>query len=112
VLNLSLICGEVVSEPELRFTADQPESNNASFTVDMAWKGTTRGWIKVYCYQENAEFAAERIHKGTRVLVVGPLVRTSLKVEEDIWWSEVAVVANILQVIEEPVGPAGADRQD
>ena len=100
MFNLCFICGEVFSEPELRFTEGQPDSHIASFSMDTSLWWKSHGWIRIYCYQELAALAAEKLHKGTRVLVVGPLVRLSLKIAENIWWSEPAVVAHALEVIE------------
>jgi len=98
VFNIAFLCGEVASEPELRFGEDQ--ADNVSFNLDISLPDQSFAWLKVYCLHQDAELAARQIHRGTRVVVIGPLVRGSLKVGKEIWWNEVMVVANVLEVIE------------
>ncbi|MFN2526331.1 MAG: single-stranded DNA-binding protein, partial [Actinomycetota bacterium] len=74
--NSITIVGNVVDEPELRFTPSG--SAVANFTVavnrryknrDGNWEDKLDGFFKCNCWQSLAENAAESLHKGTRVVV-------------------------------------------
>ena len=97
--NLCLICGDVVSEVELRSSEEKKGRHSASFKLDLSLYGTSFGWIMVACSGDMAELAARELRKGTKVLVVGQLIRVSLMVKELPWWGEVIIEAEILEVI-------------
>jgi single-stranded DNA-binding protein len=97
MINICLICGEVDSEPEFRMQQEQLHS--VTFNVDICDQGETYGWIKVFCAKQHAELAG-RLRKGSRVAIVGSLIRGSRKAGEDIWWEEIMLIARELNVIE------------
>jgi single-stranded DNA-binding protein len=100
MFNISFIYGVVASEPEPRFTVDQPDDDNVMFSLDISLQDQSFGWIKVYCRHRQAKLAAQKLHRGTRVMVVGNLIRGSLQAGEAVWWSEVVLVAKFLEIVE------------
>jgi single-stranded DNA-binding protein len=91
--------GEVTSEPELRSSEEKKEPHSVVFNLSLSIQQTTFGWIKVLCYPGTAELAAREVHKGMKVLAVGYLIRGSLQVKDNTWWSEVILVPDTLEVI-------------
>jgi len=65
----------VASDPELTVIEDTVEV--ANFKLDTSFDHVSYGWIKILCLQEKARFAAQHIHKGTKVLITGNLIRSS-----------------------------------
>jgi hypothetical protein len=54
--------------------------------------------MKVMCSAKHAELSAA-FPKGTRVVVIGRLIRGSWKTGEEVWWDEITLVASHLEVI-------------
>ncbi len=87
--NSITIVGNVVDEPELRFTPSG--SAVANFTVavnrryknrDGNWEDKLDGFFKCNCWQSLAENVAESLHKGTRVVVTGRLNQRSWEAQD------------------------------
>jgi hypothetical protein len=97
MINICLICGEVDSEPEFRMQQEQLHS--VTFNVDICDKGESYGWVKVFYVNQHAELAG-RLRKGSRVAIVGSLIRGSRKAGQEVWWEEIMVIARELDVIE------------
>lgn len=76
--NVTLI-GNLVDDPELRFTPSGIALANIRLAVNKRWKGQNDEWQEETSFfggtlwREQAEQAAESLTKGTRVIVVGRL---------------------------------------
>ena len=82
--NSVTVIGNVTRDPELRFTASGQATATFGIAVNRRWMNRqTNEWqeavsfLNVVCWREQAENAAESLHKGTRVIVTGRLKQRS-----------------------------------
>ena len=88
-MNTVTVIGNVVGDPELRYTPDGTATT--SFTVAVsrrvkdsagAWKDQLDGFFKVVAWRGLAEHVAESVAKGTRVVVTGHLQQRRWETED------------------------------
>lgn len=88
-LNTVTIVGNVVDDPELRFTPAGQAL--ATFKVAVSrriqnqsgqWEDRTDGFFRCSCWRDMAENVAESLRKGTRVVVVGRLQQRSWEAQD------------------------------
>ena len=99
--NCVTITGNVVREPELRFTSNGLASASFSVAVNrrrlnqqtQEWEENT-SFFDVVCWRELAENAAESLEKGSRVIVSGRLEQRSWETPEKEKRSKVQIVAD------------------
>lgn len=70
-LNELRIVGHLGRDPEIKSSANGKLYCKFSVAVENHNKETT--WFKVTCFDKKAEFAGEFLHKGSAVMVVGPV---------------------------------------
>ncbi|MFN2525005.1 MAG: single-stranded DNA-binding protein [Actinomycetota bacterium] len=87
--NSITIVGNVVDEPELRFTPSGSAVANFTVAVNRRYKNREGNWedkldgfFKCNCWQSLAENVAESLHKGTRVVVTGRLNQRSWEAQD------------------------------
>lgn len=82
------ISGTIASEPEKRFTSNQNVAvTNFNLAVPMVGRnaGSDETFlVKVICWRQMAEVAAEQLHRGDNVLLEGRLLTSSYQTPEGV----------------------------
>ena len=86
--NQTVIVGNLVDDPELRFTHNGTPVSNLRVAVtqrvleDGAWRDGQTSFFRVNAWRETAAHLAESLHKGDRVVVLGRLRQRSWETPE------------------------------
>ncbi len=102
--NVTLI-GNLVDDPELRFTPSGVALAKLRFAVNRRWKGKDDEWQEDTSFftgtvwREQAEAVAESLQKGTRVIVTGRLEQRS-------WETETGDKRSVVEIQIDEVGPS------
>jgi single-strand DNA-binding protein len=86
--NQIVIVGNLVDDPELRFTNNGTSVANLRVAVTTrvleggAWRDGPTSFFRVNAWRENATHLAESLHKGDRVVVLGRLRQRSWETPE------------------------------
>jgi len=86
--NQTVIVGNLVDDPELRFTHNGTPVSNLRVAVtqrvleDGAWRDGQTSFFRVNAWRENAAHLAESLRKGDRVVVLGRLRQRSWETPE------------------------------
>jgi single-strand DNA-binding protein len=86
--NQTVIVGNLVDDPELRFTNNGTPVSNLRLAVTQrvleggAWRHGQTSFFRVNAWRENAIHLAESLHKGDRVVVLGRLRQRSWETPE------------------------------
>lgn len=102
--NVTLI-GNLVDDPELRFTPSGVALAKLRFAVNRRWKGQDGEWQEDTSFftgtvwREQAEAVAESLQKGTRVIVTGRLEQRS-------WETEQGDKRSVVEIQIDEVGPS------
>jgi single-stranded DNA-binding protein len=92
--NQTVIVGNLVDDPELRFTNNGTPVSNLRVAVtqrvlqDGVWRDGPTSFFRVNAWRETATHLAESLHKGDRVVVLGRLRQRSWETPEgsDVRW--------------------------
>ncbi len=102
--NVTLI-GNLVDDPELRFTPSGVAMAKLRFAVNRRWRGQDGEWQEATSFftgtvwREQAETVAESLQKGTRVIVTGRLEQRS-------WETDEGQKRSVVEVQIDEVGPS------
>lgn len=102
--NVTLI-GNLVDDPELRFTPSGVALAKIRMAVNRRWRGQDGEWqeetsfFNGTCWREQAEQAAESLQKGTRVIVTGRLQQRS-------WETDAGDKRSVVEVQIDEIGPS------
>ena len=95
------VIGNLVDDPELRFTPSGAAVANFGLAVNRRWRNQqTNEWeeqvsfFDIVCWREQAENVAESLTKGSRVMVSGRLDQRSWETDNGEKRSKVEVVAD------------------
>lgn len=86
--NTVTLIGNLVEDPELRFTPSGVPMTKIRFAVNRRWRDQNGEWqedtsfFSGTIWREQAESAAESLQKGTRVIVTGRLEQRSWETQE------------------------------
>jgi single-strand DNA-binding protein len=86
--NSVTLIGNLVDDPELRFTPSGVAMAKVRFAVNRRWRGQDGEWQEQTSFftgtvwREQAETVAESLQKGTRVIVTGRLEQRSWETDE------------------------------
>jgi single-strand DNA-binding protein len=86
--NHTVIVGNLVDDPELRFTNNGTPVSNLRLAVTQrvleggAWRDGQTSFFRVNAWRETAIHLAESLHKGDRVVVLGRLRQRSWETPE------------------------------
>ena len=85
--NQTVIVGNLVDDPELRFTVGTPVANlrvavTQRVLEDGAWRDGQTSFFRVNAWWVTAAHLAESLHKGDRVVVLGRLRQRSWETPE------------------------------
>lgn len=86
--NSVTLVGNLVDDPELRFTPSGVALAKVRFAVNRRWRGQNDEWQEETsfftgtCWRDLAENAAESLQKGSRVIVTGRLEQRSWETQE------------------------------
>jgi len=73
------IVGNLGRDPEMRYTPDGDPVTTLSIATNRKWnnkdgsKGQETAWFRVTAWRRQAEIAAQYLHKGDQVMIVGRL---------------------------------------
>jgi len=102
--NVTLI-GNLVDDPELRFTPSGVAMAKIRMAVNRRWRGQDGEWQENTSFftgtiwREQAEQAAESLQKGARVIVTGRLEQRS-------WETEQGEKRSVVEVQVDEIGPS------
>ena len=102
--NITLI-GNLVDDPELRFTPSGVAMAKIRMAVNRRWRGQDGEWQENTSFftgtiwREQAEQAAESLQKGARVIVTGRL-------EQRTWENEQGEKRSVVEVQVDEIGPS------
>lgn len=102
--NVTLI-GNLVDDPELRFTPSGIALAKLRFAVNRSWKDKNDEWQEQTSFftgtvwREQAESVAESLQKGTRVIVTGRL-------EQRTWENDQGENRSVVEIQIDEVGPS------
>ncbi len=102
--NVTLI-GNLVDDPELRFTPSGVAMAKIRFAVNRRWRGQDGEWQEQTSFftgtiwREQAEQAAESLQKGARVIVTGRLEQRS-------WETETGDKRSVVEIQVDEIGPS------
>jgi len=72
--NQITVLGRLGSDPEMRYTANGKAVTNFSVATDVGWgENKETLWLRVNCWDKQAESANQYLEKGRQVLIVGEL---------------------------------------
>ena len=103
--NSVVLVGNLVEDPELRFTPSGVPMAKLRFAVNRRWRDQAGEWQEETSYfggtlwRDHAENAAESLHKGARVIVVGRLEQRS-------WETQEGEKRSVVEVNIEEIGPS------
>lgn len=104
-MNTLAIVGNLTDDPELRFSAAGKAVASFSVAVNRRtrdesgqWDDKLDGFFRCSCFGSLAENVAESLSKGTRVAVVGRLVRNA-------WQNDEGETRRSIEIQVEGVGP-------
>lgn len=103
--NSVVLVGNLVEDPELRFTPSGVPMTKVRFAVNRRWRDQSGEWQEETSYfsgtlwRDYAENAAESLHKGTRVIVVGRLEQRS-------WETQDGEKRSTIEVSIDEIGPS------
>lgn len=102
--NITLV-GNLVDDPELRFTPSGVAMAKIRMAVNRRWRGQDGEWQENTSFftgtiwREQAEQAAESLQKGARVIVTGRL-------EQRTWETEQGEKRSVVEVQVDEIGPS------
>jgi single-strand DNA-binding protein len=102
--NVTLI-GNLVDDPELRFTPSGVAMAKIRLAVNRRWRGNDGEWQEDTSFftgtvwREQAESAAESLQKGARVIVTGRLEQRS-------WETEQGEKRSVVEIQIDEIGPS------
>ena len=97
MLNQCILAGNLGGDPEISFYGDDGKPI-ASFSLAFNSSKKKTGWIKITCFNRQAEIAEKYLHKGARVAVVGSLEQRKWE-DDGITKSVFSIVASSLEFI-------------
>lgn len=117
-MNVCVLIGRMVADPELKYTPSGVAVCSFRIAVDRRFKSESgereTDFLDVVAWRQSAEFAANYLSKGRLVAVEGRLQQRSWVQQDGQKRSRVEVVANSLQALDRPsrdtdqVGPTPA----
>lgn len=103
--NSVTLVGNLVDDPELRFTPAGVAVAKLRLAVNRRWQDQAQQWQEETsfftgsCWREAAENVAESLQKGARVIVVGRLQQRS-------WETEQGEKRSVVEIQIDEIGPA------
>lgn len=104
--NTITVTGNVVRDPELRFTAAGQANCTLGVAVNRRWQDRQSGewqeatsFFDVVCWRDLAENVADSVVKGTRVVVTGRLEQRS-------WETKDGGKRSTVEIVADEVGPS------
>jgi single-strand DNA-binding protein len=103
--NSVTLIGNLVDDPELRFTPSGVAMAKVRFAVNRRWRGQDGEWQEQTSFftgtvwREQAETVAESLQKGTRVIVSGRLEQRS-------WETDDGDKRSVVEVQIDEIGPS------
>ncbi len=111
-MNSVNLIGNLGQDPESFFTNDGTQIVNFSLAF-MSTKKDKTNWIKVVCFQKQAELAEKYLHKGARLAVNGRLDQNKWVDDNNQTRSMIRLIANQITFIKtDGRGFENGDKQD
>lgn len=92
-MNTCILTGNLGADPESFYS---PNEGTHVVTFSLAFKSTYKkekaNWIKVTCFNKNADIAEKYLHKGARVGIIGLL-------DHDVWETDDGEKRSMLKLI-------------
>ena len=97
MLNVCTLTGNLGADPEVFYSSE----GDPVATFNLAFRSSKKktGWIKITCFNRQAEVAERFLHKGARIGVVGYLDQQKWETDEGVQRSSYQLIANTLEFI-------------
>lgn len=97
-MNTVVLTGHLGADPESFYT---PTDGTLIVNFSLAFRSTKEktGWIKVACFNKNAEVAEKYLHKGAKIGVVGLLDQDKWETDQGEHRSAMKLIANAIEFI-------------
>jgi len=97
MLNVCTLTGNLGADPEVFYSS----AGDPVATFNLAFRSSKKktGWIKITCFNRQAEVAERYLHKGARIGVVGYLDQQKWETDEGVQRSSYQLIANTLEFI-------------
>ena len=113
-INKVILIGNLVADPELRYTQNSTAIANLSIATSETWKDKQTGeqkeqteWHRCVAYRRLAEIAGEYLKKGSKVYVEGRLQTRKWEGQDGVERYTTEIVINDLQMLD---GASGRDQ--
>lgn len=103
--NSVTLIGNLVDDPELRFTPSGVAMAKIRLAVNRRWRDRNDEWqeetsfFSGTCWRDMAESVAESLHKGARIIVTGQL-------EQRTWETQEGDKRSIIEIRIDEIGPS------
>jgi single-strand DNA-binding protein len=96
-MNVCTLSGNLGADPEVFYSSD----GNPVATFNLAFRSSKKKtvWLKITCFNRQAEVAERYLHKGARIGVVGYLDQQKWETDEGVQRSSYQLIANTLEFI-------------
>lgn len=105
-MNRVILMGRLTADPEMRYTSSGTAVTNFTLAIDRQFKNAqgekVTDFIEVVAWRKTAEFAANFVRKGKRLLVEGRLEIQSYEDRDGNKRRKAQVVADNVEVIDWP----------
>lgn len=114
-LNQVIVSGRLVQDPEFTITENGAGRLSTRIAINRPYRDRDGEWhqetsfVNVIAWRQLAEFGADRLHKGSPVLVTGRLHSFSWRDSEENPHSLLEIQARSLQALEQGVPASEAD---
>ena len=97
MLNVCTLTGNLGADSEVFYSSE----GDPVATFNLAFRSSKKktGWIKITCFNRQAEVAERYLHKGARIGVVGYLDQQKWETDEGVQRSSYQLIANTLEFI-------------
>lgn len=102
MLNVVVLIGRLVADPEAKYTQDGTAVTNFSLAVDRRFNRDETDFFDVVCWRKLAETVAQNLRKGRLVAVQGRLQQDRWETQEGQKRSKVVIVADEVRFLDWP----------
>ena len=95
--NICVLTGNLGDDPVLHYSSDGKPV--AKFDLAFRQAKQKTGWIKITCFQHQAESAEKYLHKGARVTITGSLDKETWETDQGEKRSAYQIICNGIEFI-------------
>ena len=97
MLNSCILTGNLGADPEVFYSSEGDPV--ATFNIAFRSSKKKTSWIKITCFNRQAEVAELYLHRGARIAVAGYLDQQKWETDEGVQRSSFQLIANTIEFI-------------